>query len=53
MTPGFKYLSDQLFKVYSSGADNSSMIYIILLSCFVGICLPVLLRVFFINKKLN
>lgn len=53
MSPGFKYLSDQLVTLYSSAADSSSQIYIILLCSFVGICIPVLLRVFFINRKLN
>jgi hypothetical protein len=51
--PGFQSVSDQLTLAYTSAVQSSIKQYIIFLLCFIGVCLPVLIRIYFINRRLN
>lgn len=51
--PGFQSISTQLTNTYTNAVQSSLQLYIIFLICFVGLCLPVMLRIYFINRRLN
>lgn len=53
IVPGFQAISSQLATSYISAIQSSLQLYIIFILCFVGLCLPVLIRIYFINRQLN